>query len=145
MCAMLWRMPVDLRRERIGMMFINIDASRATARLSSAAGMTHAAGSRLGHGRQMTGGKGGKAGNLTCGCTAHLLGETGKSLAETAETPCQYFGRPAPVTRVSASKVLALRRWSKMDCANCANRLPQLLRVGPAALVAQLALEVLVL
>jgi hypothetical protein len=28
---MLWRIPTDLRRERIGMMFINIDASRVAA------------------------------------------------------------------------------------------------------------------
>src|SRR5713226_403241 len=54
---MLWRMPADLRRERIGMMFINIDASRAYT--------TRSASGRLVHGRQVTGGKGGKGGNLT--------------------------------------------------------------------------------
>jgi len=60
---MLWRMPADLRRERIGMMFIDIDASRGAARSSSAACTTRSAFSRLIHGHQMTGGKGGKGGN----------------------------------------------------------------------------------
>src|SRR6266700_7592791 len=58
---MLWRMPADFRRERIGRMFINIDAWRAAARSSSAAGTTRSACcSRLVHGSQKTtGGKGG--------------------------------------------------------------------------------------
>jgi hypothetical protein len=56
-------MPADLRRERIGMMFINIDASGGAARSSSAACTTRSADSRLIHGRQMTGGQGGKGGN----------------------------------------------------------------------------------
>src|SRR5258708_19108834 len=61
---MLWRMPADLRRERIGMMFINIDVSRAAVQSSSAACATRSACSRLVHGRQKTtGGKGGKGGN----------------------------------------------------------------------------------
>src|SRR5258708_2339457 len=61
---MLWRMPADLRRERIGMMFINTDVSRAAARSSSAACTARAAGRRLVHGRQKTtGGKVGKVGN----------------------------------------------------------------------------------
>ena len=41
------------------MMFIDIDASGGAARSSSAACTTRSAGSRLIHGRQMTGGKGG--------------------------------------------------------------------------------------
>src|SRR6266851_4022941 len=61
---MLWRMPAELRRERIGMMFINIDVSRAAARSPSATCTTRSACSRLVHGHQKTtGGKGGKGGN----------------------------------------------------------------------------------
>src|SRR6266851_1366848 len=60
---MLWRMPADLRRERIGMIFINSDASRAAARSRSAACTTRAVGRRLVPDRhrlvQKTGGKGG--------------------------------------------------------------------------------------
>src|SRR6266851_8575960 len=50
---MLWRMSADLRRQGIGMTFINIGASRAAARASSAARTTRSVGG------QMTGGKGG--------------------------------------------------------------------------------------
>src|SRR5260370_11695780 len=47
---MLWLMPADLLRQRIGMIFISIDAIRAAC-------------CRLGHGCQMSGGKGAKGGN----------------------------------------------------------------------------------
>src|SRR5260370_39807503 len=61
---MVWGMPVDLRRKRIGTMFINIDVSRAAAPSRLAACATRSACSRLVHGRQKTtGGKGGKVGN----------------------------------------------------------------------------------
>src|SRR5437016_12535275 len=62
---MLWRMPADLGRQRIGMMFIGIDASTGAAR-SAAAAKTRTDGRRLVHGRQsqMSGGKGAKGGNL---------------------------------------------------------------------------------
>src|SRR5713226_3195395 len=61
---MLWLMPADLRRERIGMMFISIDASTGAARSVAAVGTTRTDCRRLVHGRQMSGGKGAKGGNL---------------------------------------------------------------------------------
>src|ERR1700704_5655245 len=63
---MLWRMPADLHRERIGMMFIRIDASTGPARSMVAAAMTRTDWRRLvpGRPRQMSGGKGAKGGNL---------------------------------------------------------------------------------
>src|SRR5712672_3383911 len=60
---MLWLMPADLRREKIGMIFISIDASSGAARSVAAASTIHAACRRLVRGRQMTGGKGAKGGN----------------------------------------------------------------------------------
>jgi hypothetical protein len=42
-------MPADLRRQRIGMMFISIDASSGTARSVAAAGTIRAARRRLVH------------------------------------------------------------------------------------------------
>src|SRR5580704_14216733 len=63
---MLWRMPADLGRQRIGMMFIGIDASTGTARSAATAATTRTDRRRLVHGRQrqMSGGKGAKGGNL---------------------------------------------------------------------------------
>ena len=61
---MLWLMPADLRRQRIGMMFISIDASAGAARSAAAADTTRTDCRRLVHGRQMSGGKGAKGGNL---------------------------------------------------------------------------------
>jgi hypothetical protein len=55
---MLWRIPADLRRERIGTMFISIDTSTGATR-SAAAGTTRTDCRRLFHSRQMSGGKGG--------------------------------------------------------------------------------------
>jgi hypothetical protein len=52
---MLWLMHADLRRERIGMIF-GIDSSTGAA--------TRTDRRRLFHGRQMSGGKVGKGGNL---------------------------------------------------------------------------------
>src|SRR5438445_12692646 len=49
---MLWRMPADLHRERIGRMFIEIDVSRAATPAPSAACVTRSACSRLVRGRQ---------------------------------------------------------------------------------------------
>src|SRR6478609_9543190 len=60
---MLWLMPADLRRQRIGMIFINIDAPSGAARSVAAAGTIRAACRRRVYGRQMSGGKGGKGGN----------------------------------------------------------------------------------
>src|SRR3981081_4750689 len=54
---MLWCMSADLRRQGIGMTFINIGASREAARASAAACTTRSVGG------QTTGGKGGKGGN----------------------------------------------------------------------------------
>ena len=54
---MLWRMPADLRRERIGMMFIGITPSTGAPRSAPAAAPTHLNGRQLFHGRQMSGGK----------------------------------------------------------------------------------------
>jgi hypothetical protein len=68
---MLWRIAADLRRERIGMMFISIDASTGAARSAAAAAATRPDGRRLVHGREMSGGKGAKGGNL------ESLGNTG--------------------------------------------------------------------
>jgi hypothetical protein len=53
---MLWRMPADLGRQRIGMMFITVDASRACT--------TRSASRRLVHDREMRGGNAGNTGNL---------------------------------------------------------------------------------
>jgi hypothetical protein len=53
---MLWRMPADLGRQRIGMMFIGIDPSTGAAR-SAAAAPTRLNSRQLFHGRQMSGGK----------------------------------------------------------------------------------------
>src|SRR5216683_4414390 len=61
---MLWLMPADLRRQRIGMMFISIDPSACAARSAAAADTTRTDCRRLVHGRQMSGGKGAKGGNL---------------------------------------------------------------------------------
>src|SRR5882757_4001725 len=44
---MLWRMPADLGRQRIGMMFIGIDTSAGAVRSAAAAAATRAAGRRL--------------------------------------------------------------------------------------------------
>jgi len=68
---MLWRIPADLHREGIGMMFIRIDASTGPARSMVAAAMTRTDWRRLVRGRQMSGGKGAKGGNL------ESLGNTG--------------------------------------------------------------------
>src|SRR5260370_13606162 len=68
---MLWRMPADLRGERIGMMFIGSDASTGGARSAAAAAATRPDGRRPVHGREMSGGKGAKGGNL------ESLGNTG--------------------------------------------------------------------
>src|SRR5882757_6036213 len=73
---MLWRMPADLRRGRIGMMFINIDASRACA--------TRSASGRLVHGRQVTGGKGG---NLTPALPGRLCSPNTRPYSGTKEFP----------------------------------------------------------
>src|SRR6266436_5725197 len=60
---MLWRMPADLGRQRIGMMFIGVDDSLGAAR-SAAAVTTCLHCWRPFHGREMNGGKGAKGGNL---------------------------------------------------------------------------------
>jgi hypothetical protein len=73
---MLWRMPADLRRERIGMMFINIDASRGCT--------MRGAGSRLVDGRQMTGGN---AGNLTFEWSGQLCSPNASPYSGTKEFP----------------------------------------------------------
>jgi len=65
---MLWRMAADFHRERIGIVFIDIDVSRAAAPPSSVACTTRPAGSRLVRGRQRTaGGKVEKFGNPFAG------------------------------------------------------------------------------
>jgi len=64
-------MPADLHRERIGMMFIRIDAWTGPARSMVAAATTRTDWRRLVRGRQMSGGKGAKGGNL------ESLGNTG--------------------------------------------------------------------
>jgi hypothetical protein len=56
-------MPADLR-QRIGMMFISIDPTAGAARSAAATGMTRTDCRRLVQGRQMSGGKGAKGGNL---------------------------------------------------------------------------------
>src|SRR5882757_3784312 len=61
---MLWGMPADLGRQRIGMMFISIDTSAGAPRSAAAAAAPHLDGRRLFHGHQMSGGKGAKGGNL---------------------------------------------------------------------------------
>src|ERR1700730_19448195 len=68
---MLWLMPADLRRQRIGMMFIGTDSTARAARSVAAAGTTRTDCRRLVRGRQMSGGKGAKGGNL------ESLGNTG--------------------------------------------------------------------
>src|SRR6267154_1368459 len=68
---MLWRMPPDLGRQRIGMMFISIDPSAGAARSAAATAATRLHCWRLFHGREMSGGKGAKGGNL------ESLGNTG--------------------------------------------------------------------
>src|SRR6266851_6807401 len=89
---MLWLMPADLRRERIGMMLISIDASSGAARSVAAASTIHAACRRLVRGRQMTGGKGAKGGNPFSapygGAQVFLEALRGSAnrVAETAET-----------------------------------------------------------
>src|ERR1700738_4008445 len=60
---MLWRMRADLGRQRIGM-FISIDTSTGAARSAPAAATTRLHCWRLFHGREMSGGKGAKGGNL---------------------------------------------------------------------------------
>src|SRR5260370_6897376 len=54
---MLWRMPADLGRQRIGMMFIGIAPSTGAARSAPAAAPTRLNGRQPFHGRQMSGGK----------------------------------------------------------------------------------------
>jgi hypothetical protein len=61
---MLWRIPADLDRQRIRMMFISIDTSAGARRSAAAAAATRLDGRRLFHGHQMSGGKGAKGGNL---------------------------------------------------------------------------------
>src|SRR5580704_4481076 len=86
---MLWRMPADLGRQRIGMMFIGIDASTGTARSAATAATTRTDRRRLVHGRQrqMSGGKGAKGGNL------ESLGNTGPADdASTRRKPAETGG-----------------------------------------------------
>src|SRR6202040_2781457 len=61
---MLWRMSADLGRERIGMMLIGIDTSTGAARSAATAAAARLHCWRLFHGREMSGGKGAKGGNL---------------------------------------------------------------------------------
>jgi hypothetical protein len=61
---MLWRMSADLGRERIGMMLIGIDTSTGAARSTATAAAARLHCWRLFHGREMSGGKGAKGGNL---------------------------------------------------------------------------------
>jgi hypothetical protein len=68
---MLWLMPADLRRERFGMGFISSDSSTGAPRSVAAAGRARPACRRLVHGRERSGGKGAKGGNL------ESLGNTG--------------------------------------------------------------------
>ena len=86
---MLWLMPADLRRQRIGMMFISIDPSPGAARLAAAASATRTNCRRLVHGRQMSGGKGGKGGNLGAPEIRALAddGATRRKPAETGGNP----------------------------------------------------------
>jgi hypothetical protein len=83
-------MPADLRRERIGMMFINVEASRGAARSSSTACTTRSAGSRRVHGRQMTGGKGGNPFPPLCSSNTSPYSGTKEFPVAAAAAPAQY-------------------------------------------------------
>ena len=107
---MLWRMAADLRRERIGMMLIDIDASRGAARSSSAACATRSAGSRPIHGRQMTGGKGGKEGNPFPGPYSGTK-ELPVAVARTRAISCRIpLDRADPVSGDRQNRVRELRK-----------------------------------
>jgi hypothetical protein len=80
-------MPADLGRERIGMMFIDIDASRACT--------TRSASSRLVHGREVTGGKVGKVGNLTPTRPGQVCSPNSSPYSGTKEFPVAAAAAPA--------------------------------------------------
>jgi hypothetical protein len=91
---MLRRMPADLRRERIGMMFINIDPSRGCT--------MRGAGSRLVDGGHVTGGN---AGNLTFEWSGRLCSPDASPYSGTKEFPVV-----APASAQYRVVVLLMRR-----------------------------------
>src|ERR1700687_1092321 len=117
---MLWPIPADLRRERIGMMFISIDASTGAARSVAAASTTRAACRRLVRGRQMNGGKCGNCGN-SGNPLAHLSDDVLRSaparsrMAErvgfepTVRLHAQRFSRPSRSTTLAPLRGPAYR------------------------------------
>jgi hypothetical protein len=131
-------MPADLRRQRIGTMFISIDSVEfqsneiECATQSAAAASTTRADCRgLVHGRQMSGGKGAKGGNLeSAGKTGLADGvATRRKLAET------LFCDPIAVRKYSWLLGLAAGRplvrsaltrprhgWDTPNAASCRRR-----------------------
>ena len=93
---MLWLMPADLRRARIGMIFIGIDASSGAAPSVAGAATIRAACRRLVHGRQTSGGKGANPFSGPYGGTQVFLDdgprESANPLAENAEIPGTHHG-----------------------------------------------------
>ena len=102
---MLWLMPADLRRQRIGTMFISID-------------------SRIVHGRQMSGGKGAKGGNPESAGKTGPAGDVAKR-RKPAESAGKSFLRPYRGTQVfsgagSGPPHRAVGDW-RIACGNCGN------------------------
>src|SRR3979490_2053383 len=114
---MLWRMLADLHRERIGMMFIRIDAATGPARSMVAAATTRTDWRRLVRGRQMSGGKGAKGGNL------ESLGNTG--LADGGATGRNRAGTGGNWRKLSAVVLSHPRGAVQFACGNCGNWFPR--------------------
>jgi hypothetical protein len=118
---MLWLMPADLRRQRIGMMFIGIDSSAGAAR-SAAAGTRRTDGPRLVHSRQRSGGKGAKGGNLeSLGNTG--LADDGAKRRKPGETGGNPFWGPYSGAKVflrAGIGGLPVGDWQNA-CGNCGN------------------------
>jgi hypothetical protein len=109
---MLWLMPADLRRQRIGMVFISIDSSTGAPRSVGAAGTARTDCRRLVHGRQMTGGKGAKGGNL------ESSGKTGPAddVAERRKLAETCFWGPIAVRKNSRSPWSAPAQYRVVSC-----------------------------
>jgi hypothetical protein len=120
-------MPADLRRQRIGMMFIRLDSSTGTARSVAAADTTRPDCRRRVHGRQMSGGKGAKGGK---GGNLESAGKTGPAddvatRRKPAETGGNSFWGPYSGAKVFSGAGIeppcrAVGDW-RIACGNCGN------------------------
>jgi hypothetical protein len=109
---------------KIGMNFISIDSSAGAARSVAAAGRARTGCRRLVRGRQMSGGKGAKGGNLECAGKTGPAGDVAQR-RKPAETGENLFLRPYSGAQVfSAAGIGPPRRavgdW-RIACGNCGN------------------------